>query len=109
MVPRDKRAWDGSRVRRLHSLQHPLDRGEAPRGVVGMTSAPRGSGRPRRATRSPRTGDPDLDNELRKILDDIGVERDRDVLLEILVSAVRLAQDHPDRLDLKITSATLKE
>ena len=67
--------------------------------------------RPSRAARvrAPRTGDADIDQQLRQMLDDIGVERDRDVLFEILVSAVRLAQDHPDRLDLKITSATLKE
>jgi uncharacterized protein (TIGR00730 family) len=57
----------------------------------------------------PRTGDEALDGELNQILDELGVERDRDVLYEILVSAVRLAQDQPDRLDLKITSATLKE
>ena len=64
--------------------------------------------RPSRA-RAPRSGSADLDKELNKILDELGVDRDRDVLFEILVSAVRLAQDHADRLDLKITSATLKE
>jgi uncharacterized protein (TIGR00730 family) len=62
-----------------------------------------------RTPRAPRTGDAELDNDLNRILDELGVERDRDVLFEILVSAVRLAQDHADRLDLKITSATLKE
>ena len=64
--------------------------------------------RPRRA-RPPRTGNADLDKELNEILDELGVDRDRDVLFEILVSSIRLAQDHADRLDLKITSATLKE
>ena len=59
--------------------------------------------------RVPRTGDADVDQELRDLLDELGVEQDRDVLFEVLVSAVRLAQDHADRLDLKITSATLKE
>ena len=59
--------------------------------------------------RAPRTGDADVDQELRDLLDELGVEEDRDVLFEVLVSAVRLAQDHADRLDLKITSATLKE
>ena len=62
-----------------------------------------------RTPRAPRTGDPELDKDLNRILDELEVERDRDVLFEILVSAVRLAQDHADRLDLKITSATLKE
>jgi uncharacterized protein (TIGR00730 family) len=71
-----------------------------------VTSGPT---RARRSSRAPRTGDAELDQELNKILDELHVERDRDVLFEILVSAVRLAQDHADRLDLKITSATLKE
>jgi uncharacterized protein (TIGR00730 family) len=34
---------------------------------------------------------------------------DRDLLLDILVSATRLATDDTDRLDLKITAATLRE
>ena len=59
--------------------------------------------------RAPRTGDAELDQQLRTILDELGVEQDRDVLFEVLVSAVRLAGDRADRLDLKITSATLKE
>jgi len=59
--------------------------------------------------RAPRTGDPDLDKELQEILDRVGATENRDVLYEILVSAVRLAGDGADRLDLKITSATLKE
>lgn len=62
-----------------------------------------------RAVRPPRTGDADLDAELYAILDRLGVDDDRDLLFEVLVSAVRLASDHADRLDLKITSATLKE
>jgi uncharacterized protein (TIGR00730 family) len=71
-----------------------------------MSTRPRRGGR---TPRAPRTGDAELDKELNTILDELGVERDRDVLFEILVSAIRLAQDHADRLDLKITSATLKE
>ncbi|MEY2430492.1 MAG: hypothetical protein QOC92_217 [Acidimicrobiaceae bacterium] len=71
-----------------------------------MSSRPAKAGR---APKAPRTGDAELDKELNHILDHLGVERDRDVLFEILVSAVRLASDNADRLDLKITSATLKE
>jgi hypothetical protein len=56
-----------------------------------------------------RTGDSGIDAELTAILDEVGATEDRDVLFEILVSAVRLARDHADRLDLKITSAALKE
>jgi uncharacterized protein (TIGR00730 family) len=63
--------------------------------------------RPR--AKAPRTGDAALDDELHTLLDEVGVQEHRDVLFEILVSAVRLASDGADRLDLKITSATLKE
>lgn len=56
-----------------------------------------------------RTGDDELDRELVDILDRLGVDHDRDLLFEILVSGVRLAGDGADRLDLKITSAALKE
>jgi uncharacterized protein (TIGR00730 family) len=56
-----------------------------------------------------RTGDPELDRQLVEVLDEVGATVDRDLLFEILVSGVRLAGDGPDRLDLKITSAALKE
>lgn len=56
-----------------------------------------------------RTGDEGLDRDLIAILDEAGVSENRDVLFEILVSAVRLAGDGADRLDLKITNAALKE
>jgi uncharacterized protein (TIGR00730 family) len=56
-----------------------------------------------------RTGDKDLDRKLLDLLDEIGALGDRDQLFEILVSAIRLAGDDADRLDLKITSAALKE
>ena len=56
-----------------------------------------------------RTGDADLDRLLQEILERVAPTHDRDVLLDILVSAVRLAGDDADRLDLKITSAALKE
>src|SRR5829696_7661018 len=56
-----------------------------------------------------RTGDDVVDARLMEVLDAVGAERDRDQLFEILVSAVRLASDRADRLDLKITNAALKE
>jgi uncharacterized protein (TIGR00730 family) len=56
-----------------------------------------------------RTGDAALDLELAEILDKVGADEDRDLLFEILVSGVKLAGDDADRLDLKITSAALKE
>ena len=56
-----------------------------------------------------RTGRPDLDQRLVALIDAIGVTENRDLLFEILASAVRLAGDGADRLDLKITSAALRE
>ncbi|MEO7556736.1 MAG: TIGR00730 family Rossman fold protein, partial [Acidimicrobiales bacterium] len=56
-----------------------------------------------------RTGDDVLDEQLQSILEHVGAERDRDVLFEILVTASLLAGDGADRLDLKLTSAALKE
>src|SRR5439155_18842582 len=38
-----------------------------------------------------------------------GATEDLDQLFEILATAVRLAGDHPERLNLKITNAALKE
>jgi uncharacterized protein (TIGR00730 family) len=66
-----------------------------------------GSGR----TRPPRqgTGDRDLDRRLLELLDVAGAADDRDQLFEILASAVGLAGDTADRLDLKITNAALAE
>jgi uncharacterized protein (TIGR00730 family) len=61
--------------------------------------------RPRR----PRTGNEQLDRDLERLLDDAGASTNRDVLFDILVSAVGLAGDDGDRLDLKITSAALRE
>jgi uncharacterized protein (TIGR00730 family) len=56
-----------------------------------------------------RTDDDDLDQRLLGLLDDLGATENRDQLFEILVSAVGLATDDVDRLDLKITNAALKE
>jgi uncharacterized protein (TIGR00730 family) len=61
-----------------------------------------------RSARS-RTGNADLDRLVDSVLDEVAPARDRDVLSDILVSAVGLAGDGADRLDLKITSAALRE
>lgn len=61
--------------------------------------------RPRRQT----TGDVDLDEQIDALLDHVDPLRDRDVLRDILVTAVGLTGDGLDRLDLKITSAALRE
>src|SRR6185295_7336911 len=56
-----------------------------------------------------RTGNAELDEKIAALLDATGVTRDRDQLFEIIATAVRLAGDGADRLDLKITNAALKE
>jgi uncharacterized protein (TIGR00730 family) len=69
--------------------------------------------RPRRRSgrtgRTGRTGDPDVDQELERLLDRLEVTGNRDLLLEILTTAVHLATDDTDRLDLKIANAALRE
>lgn len=47
--------------------------------------------------------------QLASLLDSIGVSSNRDQLMEIFETVVRLAADGTDRLDLKITNAALKE
>ncbi len=62
-----------------------------------------------RSNRAGRTGRPDLDRRLVELLDAVGVTANRDQLLDMLVTVVRLASDGSDRLDLKIANAALKE
>ncbi|HTN78426.1 MAG TPA: LOG family protein [Acidimicrobiales bacterium] len=56
-----------------------------------------------------RSGNADLDQKIVELLDAAGADHDRDQLFEIVATAVRLAGDDADRLDLKITNAALKE
>jgi uncharacterized protein (TIGR00730 family) len=56
-----------------------------------------------------RTKDSGLDQRIVDLLDAAGASSNRDQLFEILVTAVRLAGDDAQRLDLKITNAALKE
>ena len=55
------------------------------------------------------TGDAALDADLVQLLDDVGADVNRNLLLEILVSAMRLALADHSRLDLKITAAAIEE
>src|SRR3954470_8343354 len=55
------------------------------------------------------TGKPELDEKVLALLAATGATEDLDQLFEIMATAVRLAGDHPDRLNLKITNAALKE
>jgi len=64
---------------------------------------------PQSRTRRRSTGDAELDQQIDDLLDRISPPRDGDVLRDILVSAAGIAGDGIDRLDLKITSAALRE
>src|SRR6516162_8766698 len=55
------------------------------------------------------TGRPEVDEQLHALLEALGPAANRDQLLEILTTVVRLANDGADRLDLKITNAALRE
>lgn len=57
----------------------------------------------------PSTGDTSVDVRLRQLLDEVGATKHRDLLFEIMVSAILLAKEPPDRLDLKIVNAALQE
>src|SRR5262245_50143915 len=50
-----------------------------------------------------------VDDLVGEILASTGVRANKDVVREILATSIGLAQDDADRLDLKITSAALKE
>ena len=59
-------------------------------------------------------GDPDLDDRIRQLAADAvaghGHEHeDADLITEILVTTLKLHRDHPDRADLKLVNAALKE
>ena len=60
---------------------------------------------------SPRvkTGSAAIDRQIEALLDECGATEDRDLLFDIIASGVLLAGDDSDRLDLKITAATLAE
>ena len=62
-----------------------------------------------RKVQVPDQTSPELDERIDDLLDAAGVTADRDLLFEIFVTAVRLARDDADPLDLKITNAALKE
>ena len=55
------------------------------------------------------TGQPEIDQKIVELLDDLEVRTDRDQIFEIVASSLLLATDHTDRLDLKITNAALRE
>lgn len=56
-----------------------------------------------------RTGSPDLDAAISELIQRAGVDDNSDLVFELMVSSLRLAQDRADRGDLKIANAALKE
>src|SRR3954452_20648200 len=65
--------------------------------------------RPSPPSRTGRTGDAGINQQIDDLLDAAGATHDRDQLFEMLRTIVRLSGDEADRLDLKITNAALKE
>ncbi|MGH9076168.1 MAG: LOG family protein [Acidimicrobiales bacterium] len=61
------------------------------------------------AGRAGRTGRPDIDALVAGLLDATGVAANRDQLVELLATVVRMASAGRDRLDLKIANAALRE
>jgi uncharacterized protein (TIGR00730 family) len=61
--------------------------------------------------RSPRyrTGNEQLDQLIAELVETAGVHRDRDLVFEMIVSAVRMGREAADRGDLKLVNAALKE
>ena len=56
-----------------------------------------------------RPSSPDLRQRLGDVLDTAGVTEDRDLLLDMLTTVLRMGGDGVDRLNLKITRAALRE
>ncbi len=56
-----------------------------------------------------RTGNAGLDRRVSELLEAAGATDDVDQLFEAMVSVVKLAGDHTDRLNLKITNAAVRE
>ncbi|MGH9063351.1 MAG: TIGR00730 family Rossman fold protein [Acidimicrobiales bacterium] len=83
--------------------------GESGRGS-GRESGRGGSGRGTSGLgasgRAPRPG---VDQLVDQILDAVGAQANRDQLREIFATAMRLGAEATDRLDLKITNATMRE
>jgi uncharacterized protein (TIGR00730 family) len=73
------------------------------------TSKASKTGRTGRTGRTTRTGDAELDDRLNELLDAAGVKANRDQLLDMLATVLRLASDGSDRLDLKIANVALRE
>jgi hypothetical protein len=90
-------------------VQPPASPAPSPQGQGAGQGAGHGPGHGGGHGRGTSTGDPELDARLDSLLDELAVTANRDQIRELIISVVRLAQGHPDRLDLKIASAALRE
>lgn len=55
------------------------------------------------------TGHDDLDHQIEQLIDAAGIRRDRDLVFEMLVSALRMGREATDRGNLKLVNSALKE
>lgn len=56
-----------------------------------------------------RTGDPTLDEDIVRLIEDAKLDNDEDLVFEVVVSALRLGLEDVGRADLKLVNAALKE
>jgi uncharacterized protein (TIGR00730 family) len=66
------------------------------------------SGRPQRRRRQYSTGDSSLDARIQSLVEEVA-PKDRDLVFEMITTAVRLAREDSSRLDRKIANSALKE
>jgi uncharacterized protein (TIGR00730 family) len=62
------------------------------------------AGRPRYGT-----GHAELDDHVTRLIDEAGIERDRDLVFEMVATALRMGREATDRGDLKLANSALKE
>lgn len=76
-----------------------------------MTGAPSAepTPQPSRRRRRYRTGDDALDAAVEDLVARSGIDRDTDLIVEMVTSALRLGRQHADRAELKLVNAALKE
>ena len=56
-----------------------------------------------------RTGDPELDESIRALVEQVGESNGADLIFEMVVTALRLARDGASRGDMKVANNALKE
>lgn len=67
-----------------------------------------GAPRPRNG-RTPTTGDPRLDEHVRALVDEMGTEKPRELVEEMIITALKMARDTTTVADMKMINRALKE